>query len=117
MNPIDKRLEVLVARARQALVHEELHPPESFASQVLSRVALQKNRSSQFSTFFSRFPVFNFADQPNTSEETALWMRFSLASLPVGLTVMIACLLWFGTEIPHGVDDLASSFVQSRLLP
>jgi len=117
MKPIDQRLEILAVRARQASVSEELQPREMFASQVFSRVALQQNRSSPLSKLWHRFSISTFAERLNASDEAALWMRFSLASLPIGVTVMIACLLWFGTEIPHDVDDLASSFVQSQLLP
>ena len=46
-----------------------------------------------------------------------LLMRFSLASLPIGAIVMLACLFWFGADVAHDIDDLAISFVQSSLVP
>jgi hypothetical protein len=117
MNRIDQRLEFLAARARQCSLTDEMQPRDVFASQVLSRVAIGQNCSRPIALQWRRSATPALAEKVNNIDNTSLWMRFSLASLPLGAIVMIVCLLWFGLEVPHDVGDLASSFVQSQLLP
>jgi hypothetical protein len=91
MNPTDQRLEILADRARRAAVPNNMRAPVGFAMRVLSRV--------------------------RRDSDTVIWLKFSLASLPVAATVMIACLFWLETDIPHDIDDLAHAYIQTPLLP
>lgn len=92
MNPFDQRLDVLADRARKVAVPHDTPAPLGFSARVLSRVRREP-------------------------DEASLWLRFSLVSLPVAASVMIICLLWLGTDLPHDVDDLANSFIQTPFLP
>ncbi len=92
MNPIDQRLEIMTDRARKAVLPDDTRSPVGFATRVLSRVRREPNSAS-------------------------IWLKFSLASLPVAATAMIACLFCFGIDLPRDVDQLANSFIQVPLLP
>lgn len=117
MNTIDRRLETLAARARQASATGETQANDAFASKVFMQVATRPNTVSPFPAMNRQTTTITFFERLFTNIDAALWLRFSLASLPIGTIVMIACLLWSGVEVPHDVDDLASLFVQSPLLP
>ncbi len=92
MNPIDQRLDILADRARQAVLSEEEPVPLGLAARVLSRVRREP-------------------------DSVSIWLECSLTSLPIAATVMIACLFWSGTDLPHDVNDLANSFIHTPLLP
>lgn len=92
MNLVDQRLEILADRARKAVLAADTPAPAGLATRVFSRVRREPDSAS-------------------------IWLKFSLASLPVAATVMIACLSWSGTDLPHDVEDLANSFIQTPLLP
>jgi len=92
MNPIDQRLEILADRARKTVLPDDMRAPVGFATRVLSRVRREPDSAS-------------------------IWLKFSLASLPVAATAMVACLFWFGMELPRDVDQLANSFIHTPLLP
>jgi hypothetical protein len=92
MTPLDQRLEILVDRARKAVLPHDMRPSVGFAARVLSRVRREPDAAS-------------------------IWLKFSLASLPVAATVMIACLFWFGMDLPRDLDQLANSFIHTPVLP
>jgi hypothetical protein len=91
-NPTDQRLEILRARAKRVPTFIPNDLPRNLADRVLSQSYTEP-------------------------DEFALWLRFSLASLPIGACVMLACLLWYSAEASPGPDELAGSFVQAPLLP
>ena len=92
MNPLDERLEILANRARKSVLPDETSTPVGFATRVLSIVRREPDSAS-------------------------IWLKFSLVSLPIAATVMIACLFWFGMDLPRDVDQLANSFIHMPLLP
>ena len=92
MNPIDQRLEILAVRARKTVLPDDASVPVGFSARVLSCVRREPDSAS-------------------------IWLKFSLVSLPVAATVMIAFLFWFGMDLPRDVDQLANSFIHTPLLP
>lgn len=122
MNRTDRHLEMLASRARQASMPDETHAPIGFAIGVLKvcrpltcdLTSTSRSESKAWNGWFFDRPLTRSHPEP---DGTLLLMKFSLASLPVGAVVMITCLLWFGTDVSHDIDDLATSFLQSPWVP
>ncbi len=118
MNRIDRHLEILASRARQAPMLEQAPAPTGFAAGVLKACRplsrdLPLNSMADGKTWSGWFLDRQWTRSRAESDESLLWMKFSLASLPIGAIITIACLFWFGTDFSHDFDDLASSFIQS----
>lgn len=92
MKMTDQRLEQLAARARAAAPPAAAELPFGFATRVLAATRSQ-------------------------GDAAALWVRFSLASLPVAALAAGACIHWLGIDVANDAHDLAQVFVQSRFLP
>lgn len=75
MNLFDQRLEILADRARKTVFFDDMSAPVGFATRVLSGVRREPDSAS-------------------------IWLKFSLVSLPVAATAMIACLFAFGHNSP-----------------
>lgn len=118
MNRIDRHLEILASRARQSPQSEETNAPTGFAFGVLKACRplareVPLNSIAEVKTSSGWFLDPQWTRSRAESDESLLWMKFSLASLPIGAIITIACLFWFGTDFSHDFDDLASSFIQS----
>lgn len=92
MNYIDKRLEQLAVRARNAPVPAAEEAPFGLATSAIAsaRVAL---------------------------DTSALWTRMSLAALPVATVATAACLWWSSGAMSADAHDLAQVFIQTPLFP
>lgn len=92
MNETDQRLELLAAMARHATPPAEAEMPLGFATRVLAAARGHEDASM-------------------------LWIRFSLASLPMAALAAAACIHWLGIDVSNDAHELAQVFVQSRFLP
>lgn len=92
MKPTDQRLEQLADRARAAAQPATADLPFGFATRVLAATRSQ-------------------------GDAAVLWVRFSLASLPLAALAAAACIHWLGIDVENDAHDLAQVFVQYRFLP
>lgn len=92
MNDIDRRLEQLASRARNAAAPPSAEPPFGFATRAITAAR-------------------------TTSDVAALWSRFSLAALPVATVATAACLWWSASTLSADAQELAQVFIQTPLFP
>ena len=92
MNDIDKRLEKLAARARNASASAPVEVPFGLAARAI-------------------------ASARAVSDHSALWTRMSLAALPVATAATAACLWWSAGAMSADAHDLAQIFIQTPLFP
>lgn len=87
-NRTDRHLEILASRARQAPMLEESRAPTGFAVDVLKSCRplasdVAPNSISEGNTWRGWLFDRQWTRSSDESDETLLWMRFSLASLPI----------------------------------
>jgi hypothetical protein len=92
MKETDQRLEQLAARARHATVPPPAEMPFGFATRVTAAGGA-------------------------VSDTSNLWVRFSLAALPVATVTTAACLWWSMSVMSADANDLAQVFIQTPLFP
>jgi len=92
MNDIDQRLEQLAARARNAAALPPAEVPLGLANRAIASARAMTDTS-------------------------ALWTRFSLASLPVAMVATVVCLWWSASSMSADANDLAQVFIQTPLFP
>ena len=92
MNDIDKRLEQLAARSRNAPVPADDEAPFGLITRVI-------------------------ASARAASDTSAVWAQMSFAALPVATVATAACLWWSSGAMSADAHDLAQVFIQTPLFP